>query len=55
MYLRHPYPGYMPAERRAIFPAELARYRYLRFEAFVPGARAIDVDSGTGHGRRVHG
>lgn len=49
MYLRHPYPSYTAAERRAIFPAELARYRYLGLEAFLPNARVIDVGCGTGH------
>lgn len=49
MYLQHPYPSYTAAERRAIFPAELARYRYLGLEAFLPDARMIDVGCGTGH------
>lgn len=49
MYLQHPYPSYTAAERRAIFPAELARYRYLGLDAFLPDARVIDVGCGTGH------
>jgi SAM-dependent methyltransferase len=49
MYLRYPYPSYSAAERRSIFPAELARYRYLGLEAALPGARIIDVGCGTGH------
>ena len=28
MYLNHPCPNYSAAERRAIFPAELARYGF---------------------------
>ena len=49
MYLQHPYPNYSAAERRAIFPAELARYRFLGLEPFLKDARVIDVGCGTGH------
>jgi ubiquinone/menaquinone biosynthesis C-methylase UbiE len=49
MYLAHPYPNYSASERRAIFPAELARYRFLGLESFLPNARVIDVGCGTGH------
>ena len=49
MYLRYPYPSYTADERRAIFPAELARYRYLGLESALPGARVLDVGCGTGH------
>jgi ubiquinone/menaquinone biosynthesis C-methylase UbiE len=49
MYMQHPYPSYSAAERRAIFPAELSRYRYLGLEPFLPNARIIDVGCGTGH------
>jgi ubiquinone/menaquinone biosynthesis C-methylase UbiE len=49
MYLKHPYPNYSAAERRAIFPAELARYQFLGLEPFLKDARLIDVGCGTGH------
>jgi ubiquinone/menaquinone biosynthesis C-methylase UbiE len=49
MYMRYPYPSYTAEERRQIFPAELARYRFLGLEPFMRGARVVDVGCGTAH------
>lgn len=49
MYMQHPYPSYSKEEREQIFAAELARYRFLGLEKFLPGARVIDVGCGTTH------